>query len=157
VTQSATWTIGDTGVLRLVAPGVFSAAAGGDTFIRATWQGIDSAMISVSVFRSTPPVQTIEIDGVVYPAGLTRTTGAIDVRVEIVDGPAAGRSATTGVPSPLLPGYLLSNVSSGSYRLYGVPFGTFTLRATKDGYVTQQRQVSMPADALAFDFQLQPK
>jgi hypothetical protein len=159
VTSSAVWTAGDAGVIRSVAPGVFEAAGIGDTFVRATWRSIDSAMRPVSVFTGTPPLTTGEIRGAVYPMGQMMATAAINgAVVEILDGLVAGRSSITGVPPPLLSGWSPAPNAPGFYRLMGLPAGTYRLRVTKDGYVSQEREVTITGSGggPSVNFQLQP-
>ena len=156
VTLSTGWTVGDSGIVRLVASGVFEAAGIGNTFVRADWQKIESDMRPVSVFTSTPPLPTFEIFGSVYQAGKTVSTGAINgAVVQILDGLVAGRTSTSGVPPPLLPGYLGPFGGPGYYRLLGVPPGTYRMRITKDGYASQERDVTVvELGSLGVDFQL---
>ncbi len=158
-TSSAVWTAGDAGVLRSFAPGVFEAAGIGDTFVRATWRNIDSAMRPVSVFTGTPPLTTGEIRGAVYPMGQMMATAAINgAVVEILDGLVAGRSSITGVPPPLLAGWSPAAIAPGFYRLMGLPAGTYRLRVRKDGYVSQERDVTITGSGGGplINFQLQP-
>jgi hypothetical protein len=160
VTSSAIWTVGDAGVIRLSAPGLFEASgASGDTFVRASWQNIDSATMPISVFAGTP-FQTFEIFGSIYEAGKTIDTGAINgATIQIMNGLVAGRSSTSGVPPPLLPGYYGSgNGGRGYYRLLGVPPGTYRVQVSKDGYATQEREITITNDGSSLgDFQLQLK
>ncbi len=158
VTQGATWTVGDGSVATSLGSGVFMAAAPGDTFVRADWQGIASALRPVSVFAGTPPLPTVEIFGSVWQAGQTPATSYIDgATIRILNGLVAGRTATSGVPPPLLPGYVGPFGGSGYYRLLGVPPGTYRLQITKDGYASQERDVTLDGTASpAVDFQLKP-
>ena len=158
VTQSAGWVIADPAIARMVAPGTFTAAGIGDTFVRATWQGLESTMRPVSVFAGTAPLPTYEIFGSVWLAGQTPTSSYIDGAViQILNGLVAGRTATSGVPPPLPPGYLGPFGGKGYYRLLGVPPGTYRVRITKDGYASQERDVTVvgPGSPVV-DFQLQP-
>jgi hypothetical protein len=61
-------------------------------------------------------------------------------------------------PPPLgLPGYLGPFGGPGYYRLIGVPPGTYRLRCTKDGYATQESEVTLTgAGSRVVYFQLQP-
>jgi hypothetical protein len=144
VTQSAEWMIADATIVKSVAPGVFAAAAIGDTFVRATWQGHASSTIPVSVFEGTAPLPTYEIFGSVWQAGQVPASSYIDGAViQILNGLVSGRAATSGVPPPLPPGYLGPFGGSGYYRLLGVPPGTYRVRITKDGYASQERDVTV--------------
>jgi hypothetical protein len=62
--------------------------------------------------------------------------------VQILDGLVAGRTSTTGVPPPLLPGYLGPFETDG-YRLLSVPPGRYRLRVTKDGYTPQEADATV--------------
>ena len=147
VTQLANWTSADASVVTIAAPGLVHAVSGGNTFVRATWQGYSSDMRPVSVFAGGPPVPTFEIDGTVYQNGLTPSAGAIDgALVEIRSGLVTGRTATSGIPPTLIPGYLGSTVGPGYYRLIGIPPGSYLLRITKDGYASQETTVTVFSD-----------
>jgi hypothetical protein len=143
VTLSAVWTAGDSAVVRLAGPGEFESVGVGDTAVHATWGTFDSdnwARTPVSVFAATPPIRTWEIAGVVTGAGQTvPMAGAV---VQIVDGLVAGRTSTTGVPPPLLPGYL-GPFNRNGYRLIGVPPGRYRLRVTKEGYTPQEADATV--------------
>jgi hypothetical protein len=140
VTTLAEWTVGDPAVLKVTAPGVFAATGVGQTFVRATWHGIDGGMRPVAVYPSTPPLPTGELDGTVYEEGQTIAAGAIDgASVEILDGLVAGQKVLSGVPPPLPPGFLGPFGGRGYYRLVGVPPGKYSARISKDGFVPQER------------------
>jgi hypothetical protein len=158
VTQSADWMVGDSSIAKNVGPGLFVAAGIGDTFVSATWRGLASNMRALSVFADTAPLPTYEIFGSVWQAGQTPTSSYIDGAViQILNGLVAGRTATTGVPPPLPPGYLGPFGGKGYFRLLGVPPGTYRVRITKDGYASQERDVTVvgPGSPVV-DFQLQP-
>src|SRR5262245_26818430 len=106
VTASVNWTSGDPAIVRSNGQGVFTAVGTGDTFVQATY-GSQSPTRPVSVFPNMPPLPTYEISGSVFQAGSTSGSSPIDgAVVQILDGLVAGRMATSGVPPPLLPGYL---------------------------------------------------
>ena len=130
----------------------------GNTFIRATWNGIESEMQPVSVFPGMPPRRTREIFGAVDPRGSLPRIYLNGAVIEILDGVVAGRSAVSGVPPPLLPGYLGPFGSDGYYRLLGVPPGTYHLRMTRAGDASQEREVVVTdsGGALA-EFQVDPR
>jgi hypothetical protein len=158
VTPSADWMVADATIVKSIGPGSFAAVGPGDTFVRATWQSHMSSMRPVSVFTGTSPLPTDEIFGSVWQAGQTPATSSIDGAViQILNGLIAGRMVTSGIPPPLPPGYLGSFGGKGYYRLLGIPPGIYRLRITKDGYVTQERDVTVvgPGSPLV-DFQLQP-
>jgi hypothetical protein len=159
VTQQATWTTGDPSVAVVVGPGRVSAVAPGNTVVQATWTTAGSAFRSISVFPGTPPLPTAEIFGSVYAKGQTAATGPIDgAVVEILDGLVAGKTATSGVPPPLLPGYSGPVGGAGYYRLLGVPPGSYTVRVMKSGYATQERTVVVTATGSpSADFPLEPQ
>jgi len=60
-------------------------------------------------------------------------TGVVsDVRIDVLDGPNAGRSATTD--------------TGGRYTMSGLSSGMFQLRASKSGYVRSERSVSLDSN-----------
>jgi hypothetical protein len=116
----------------------------GNTVISADWH-FDEAMRPVSVFANTPPLPTFEIAGSVYRSGMTPGAGAISgAVVTILDGLVAGRQATTGVaPSPV-PGFGNGGtILPQYYRLIAIPPGVYRMRVAKEGYVSQERTVTV--------------
>jgi hypothetical protein len=157
VTATSTWTVADASVARVAAPGVFQAVGTGNTFIRATWNGIESEMQPVSVFPGLPPRRTREIFGSVYVNGQLPRVYINGAVVEILDGVVAGRSVVSGVPPPLLPGYLGPFGTDGYYRLLGVPPGIYHVRITRAGYASQEREVVVgQIGSPLTDFALEP-
>jgi hypothetical protein len=139
---------------------MFTAVGTGDTVAVATWQNMFTAYTAgqpVSVFPNTPPLPTHEIFGLVWQAGSTPASSYIDGAViQILDGLVAGRMATSGGPTPALPGYIVFD-GTGRYHLLGVPPGTYHLQATRSGYVSQQVTVTVTGQGSPeADFQLQP-
>jgi len=157
ITQSAEWVVADASVVRAVTPGVFAAVGNGHTFVHAIWRGLDSndfAHTPLAVFPGTAPLRTYEIFGSVSQSGQTPSASPINGAViEVVDGLAAGQTATSGVPPPLLPGYFGPFGGPGYYRILGVPSGTYRLRISKAGYASQERTVTVSTPV---DFQLAP-
>jgi hypothetical protein len=150
VTQAAVWTPGDSSVVMVIGPGLIQAVGTGDTFVQAAWQTGYSAVQPVSVFPGMPPLPTFEIFGSVYQKGQTPASGAINgAVVEILNGSIAGRSAISGVPPPLLPGYGGPIGGPGFYRLIGLPPGTYRLHITKEGYASQERVVVLTGSGSA--------
>jgi hypothetical protein len=152
VTQEAAWSSADTGIARLVAPGTFEAAGLGDTVIYARipgfFSGLSEAQRTISVFEGTAPLPTNEIFGSVWEAGRTPATSTINgAVVEVLTGQVAGRTAISGVPPPLPPGFVGPFGGPGYYRILGVPPGTYGLRVVAAGYLSQERIVTVPANA----------
>ena len=157
VTSASTWTVADPAVVRVAAPGVIQAVGVGNTFIRATWNGFESEMQPVSVFPGLPPRRTREIFGSVFLKGSLPRAAIDGAVIEILDGIVAGRTAVSGVPPPLLPGYLGPFGSNGYYRLLGVPPGTYHVRVTRAGYAAQEREVTvLDIGGPLADFALEP-
>jgi len=157
VTLAADWSSADGSIARLVSPGTFDAVGPGNTVIYASMSGVSvQAAQTVVVFDGTGPLPTNEIFGSVWEAGRTVATGAINgAVVEVLNGHVAGRTAISGVPPPLLPGFFGPFGGPGYYRVLGVPPGTYTLRATAAGYVSQERTVAVPArGSPSADFQM---
>jgi hypothetical protein len=157
VTQLADWAVANPAIVKSVGTGSFSAVGPGDSVVNANWRNLASKR-PVSVFPGTPPLPTYEIFGSVSQAGLVGPNSVIDGAViQILNGLVAGRMVTSGVPPPLPPGYLGPFGGRGYYRLLGIPPDMYRVRITKDGYVSQERDVTVtgPGSPLV-DFQLQP-
>lgn len=156
VTRSASWSSADASVARTIGPGVFDAVGPGDTVIHASLGVISPAAQTISVFEGTAPLPTNEIFGTVWAAGQTPANGAISgADIEVLNGHIAGRTATSGVPPPLPPGFFGPFGGRGYFRILGVPPGAYTLRVVADGFVTQERTVVVPArGSPAADFEM---
>ena len=161
VTTAAEWAVADTTIARVVAPGLLDRIAPGHTTVRAVWQGIDSetfGRVPIAVFPDTGPLRTYEITGLVTEAGKTPANGGISGAVaEVLDGLIAGSTGTTGVPPPLLPGYLGPFGGPNTFRILGVPPATYTVRVSKEGYIDQQRTVTVLNGSPNLDVQLTPR
>jgi hypothetical protein len=142
VTTEAQWLVGDSAIVATVAPGVFTAVSPGHTFIHAVWQRIDSGNTPVAVFAGTPLVMTGQISGHVSESGQAAPIdGAV---VEVTNGLIAGTTSTSGVRPPSVPGYAdYVFQGPGFYLIEGMPSGTYHLRITKSGYVSQERDVTL--------------
>lgn len=156
VTGQAIWETGDPAVVSVIGPGALVAVGVGDTLVRATWQSL-VAQHPISVFTASPPLPTQEIFGSVYEAGKTAAVGPISgSTIQVISGLLSGRSATSGVPPPLLPGFFGPFGGPDYYRILGVPPGTYRLRVSMDGFVTQERDVTLTSGSVNADFQLSP-
>ena len=79
----------------------------------------------------TPVATSFTLSGTVNET--SPITGVVsDVRIDVLDGPNAGRSAMTD--------------SNGRYSMSGLASGQFQLRATKSGYVRVDRNVSLDSN-----------
>jgi hypothetical protein len=160
VTQTAVWVIGDARILRMTVPGVFEAVGTGDTFLTAKWNTFETIKRPVSVFPGTPPMATGEIFGGVYRVGQRTFSGALDgALVVVLTSPVAGKSATSGTQPAPVPGFIVGlMMSPGQFRILGVPAGTYRVRASKEGYVTQEREVTVHEGlSTLLDFELTPE
>lgn len=85
------------------------------------------------------PTPTLVMEGRIYETPPTDTTPVADVRVEIVDGPNAGRSATS--------------TADGYYRIDGIQGTatsdtvTFQIKASRENYETIIQSVTLSASA----------
>ena len=157
VTGAANWTSTDAGIVRMLEPGSFEAVGSGNTVINAMVpEAATRGFQTVAVFEGTAPLPTGEMSGRVYEAGRTVGTGAISgAVVEVRSGLFAGRTAVSGAPPSLLPGFLGREGGSGYYRFVGVPPGAYVLRTTMPGYVGQERTVVVtPSNSPLMDFPL---
>jgi len=77
--------------------------------------------VATSFTLSGTVSETLPISGVVS-----------DVRIDVLDGPNAGRSAMTD--------------TGGRYTISGLSSGTFQLRASKSGYLRLERNVSLDSN-----------
>jgi hypothetical protein len=151
VTARATWSVDHPDIVRVIAPGRLVAVSDGDTVVRAQHATSGGAARAVSVIDGSAPLPTFEIFGTVRDA-----SGPLDgALVTIVDGPLGGRSVTSGVPPPLIPGYAGPFGGTGYYRLLGVPAGAYRLRVTKPGYRTEERDVAVTVGSPSVDITLQ--
>ena len=144
VTAVAVWTVDNTAVARVVAPGVVESVRDGHTVLRASWTH-SSYFVPIGVFPGTGPLQTYEYAGMVFDGAAAPRTPLDGVTVEIISGLAAGRTTVSGAMPDLLPGST-AFPGSGRYIFFGIPSGTYRLRLSKPGYVTQEVETRQFAD-----------
>jgi hypothetical protein len=78
--------------------------------------------------------------------------------VEVIEGLIAGRTATSGAPPTVVPGFLAPGPAApGWFFINGMPPGTVRLRVKKDGFVPVERDVTFTFDGGpgTVNFQLQ--
>jgi hypothetical protein len=122
VTNLAAWQSSNAGVLSVSASGLVTALAAGDADVTATYQSTKGSVhLSIAV-RTYGLVGTIMDENTRSP--LT------DVRVEALNGANAGKVASTD--------------ASGTYTFSSLVAETFRLRASKDGYVWGEQNVTVP-------------
>jgi ribosomal protein S28E/S33 len=109
------------------ASGLVTFVSAGEADIRATYRTV-TGTTRVTVARV---VARYALDGIVTDEGNRR--GVENVRVEIVDGPDAGRSTQTN--------------SAGGYRLGDIVEGRITVRFTHGSFVTAEQAVTLASDA----------
>jgi len=124
----------------------------GKTILRALFQeGITVTSVQrIGVFAGTPPLPLRVLDGYVYD-GPTVNDGRIDgALVEITAGLLRGATSITGVPPPDS-GFVHI---LGAYSFLDSPPGVMTLRVSKAGYVTVEKEVRFPGNATDLSVQL---
>ena len=149
VTTAAEWTSDAPGIVRIASPGLLEAVSPGNTVVRAKWTyagGPTSSFVSVAVFVGTAPLQTYEYEGNVYDGGGPPRTPLNGALVEIVTGLVAGRQTVSGNPPDFLPGATILPPVPGHYGFFGVPQGTYRLRVSKSGFLTQELETKQMAD-----------
>ena len=124
VTNQASWQSSNAGVASVSSTGLVTANSSGDADIRAIYQNVaGTARITIApVYR---------LFGIVYLAGGSSTLSSVNVR--IIDGPNAGKSLTTD--------------GGGNYNIPNVAGGTFTAEASRSGYATSAKSVTLTADS----------
>jgi hypothetical protein len=136
VTTQATWASTNTAVATVSASGVVAFVALGETDIRATYQSMSGA---ARVTVTAAPVRRFVLTGLLTDADNRR--GVENVRVEVVDGPDAGRAATTNV--------------DGVYSLGDLAEGAFNVRMTHPYFEVVVRAVTL-TDTTRLDVALRP-
>ena len=123
VTSRATWESSAPGVLAIDGPGRMVTIAPGEADVRVTYREVVKTQF-FRVFAGEPPWpayragEAVEFHGTVRDAG---STGLAGVRVDVIGGYNAGKTATTG--------------NGGGYILHPpLVCGPITVRASKAGY-----------------------
>jgi hypothetical protein len=129
MTGLATWSTSDPGIATVNSVGFVTVLRTGGVAIRATYRGNDVALI-IEVVAGAGRRYYRALSGWVTDAQTQEKL--TDVAVEIVSGPNAGRTASTG--------------TSGAYQLDDLDLGTFTLRFTRAGYLTADRTFTLTGD-----------
>jgi len=140
VTQMATWTVDDSSVATIIGPGLVKSVGVGNTLLRVRWS-YSNYFIPIAVFAGTVPLPTYEYEGTIYDGGATTRTTLDGALVEIVTGLVAGRNTTSGSVPDAFPGGI-PHASPGYFAFFGVPAGTYRLRVSKAGFVTQEFDTS---------------
>lgn len=136
VTEQATWSSQDSTVATVSPAGVVTYVATGETDIRATFQSVTG---SAHVTVNTAPVIRHLLTGRVTDADSGR--GLENARVEVLDGPDAGRVTSTNV--------------EGNYTLSNLAEGTFNMRLSYPTFDAAQRVVTLTG-ATRLDVALRP-
>jgi hypothetical protein len=129
VTDDATWLTSDTRIATVNSRGFVVVLKPGEVAVRAKYQGLTGT----AIMRVQPGgLQRYyrALSGFVRDAETQAKLGG--VAVKIVNGPNTGRTTTTH--------------DDGAYQLYDLEIGTFTVRFTKPGYATAERQFFLPGD-----------
>lgn len=125
VTAEATWSSGNPSVAT-VSAGLVRFAGVGEADIQAAFEGMTG---SARVTVVPAPIPRRALTGTVRDS--SRGGSLANARVEILDGPDAGRSANTG--------------GDGSFSIDNVAEGTFTIRVSHPDYNPVQQSVTLNA------------
>jgi hypothetical protein len=131
VTGQAEWRSTDLTVATVSNTGLVTAVNLGEASIAARYE-TQRALLNVLV----QPAGTYKLSGAITEAG---GLPLLEVRIEVTTGPQAGQ---------------LARMTGAMYALYGLA-GDVTIRAAKEGFVTQTRTISMTGDR-RLDVELQP-
>jgi hypothetical protein len=143
VTQLADWSTDDVSVARIAGPGQVLSVGTGNTVLRVAWKVSNASFtttyfISIGVFAGTAPLPTYEYEGMIYDGGGPPRTPLNGALVEILDGLVAGRTTVSGRVPDYFPGATLPPPVAGHFAFFGVPSGTYRLRVSSPGFVTQE-------------------
>jgi hypothetical protein len=145
VTQTATWSVDNTAVARIVGQGLVQSVGAGHTVVRVSASPYGESFLAIGVFDGTAPLPTYEYEGSVFDGGGPPRTPLNGAQVEILTGLPAGRTTISGSLPEVLPGATVV-AFPGHYAFFGVPGGTYRLRVSKSGYAAQEIETRQFAD-----------
>lgn len=120
--------------------------------LRVAWKETDffttTYFIPIAVFAGTAPLETYEYEGTVYDGGGASRTPLNGASVEILTGLVAGRQTISGSQPDFFPGATVPPAVPGHYAFFGVPSGTYRLRVSKPGFVTQEVDTKQIVDVV---------
>jgi hypothetical protein len=152
VTQLAEWRTDDPTVATISGPGIVTSAGIGHTVLRVAWKASDffttTYFIPIAVFSGTAPLETYEFEGNIFDGGGAPRTPLNGASVEILTGLVAGRQTTSGSQPDFFPGATIPPPVAGHYAFFGIPSGTYRLRVSKPGFVTQEVDTKQLADVV---------
>jgi hypothetical protein len=128
VTALAQWSSSNPAVATVSAAGVLAPQRAGKTDIRATYQSVVGA-VTLNLIDTDA---TYLLQGVVSKSAPSTSTPIVGARLEVLDGPNAGRAVTTD--------------GNGYYVLSGLRNGSFTLRATHPDHQPADQAVRLSRD-----------
>jgi hypothetical protein len=132
VTREASWHFSGVTGAQVSTTGIVEATDEGNVEINVDYQS-QIAHCMARLARSGPGQLLAIVQGRAFVEDDDSLQPVLGVRIEVVSGPDAGTSATTG--------------PDGGFALGGVAPGTFDLRATKGGYPPTELRVSVePGD-----------
>jgi len=151
VTQVADWKTDDPSVATVVGPGIVTSAGVGNTVLRVAWKDTNfttTYFIPIAVFTGTAPLLTYEYEGTIYDGGGPPRTPLNGALVEILTGLVAGRQTISGNQPDSFPGATIPPRTAGHYAFFGIPSGTYRLRVSKPGFVTQEVDTKQVVDVV---------
>jgi len=132
VTRAAVWFSQQPSVVSVVSPGVLKAESLGRTTVSVRYP----PLVKDLVVEVRPPGTFVLVGTISEPPNFPVDSA----RLEIVNGPSAGRSTQSR--------------SDGRYEFFGLS-GNLQIRVTKEGYNASEQLVTVAADQV-LDFQIQP-
>lgn len=151
VTQAADWKTDDPTVATIVAPGIITSVGIGNTVLRVAYTDAHFSttyFIPIAVFTGTAPLETYEYEGLIYDGGGPPRTPLNGALVEILTGLVTGRQTISGNQPDFFPGATVPPPIAGHYAFFGIPNGTYRLRVSKPGFVTQEVDTRQQLDVV---------